>query len=456
MASEAPVTKEEQAEAQGDPGNATSCPYHQGNPVLLHLMDPHFHDTSLERFADLREQCPVAWVAFRTDEEKARNARPSGPAFADAYLVTRYDDSTAALLDDRIGVEPQRAMSPEEAAKLPELPPRARVFQRNVLTVDPPDHTRLRKLVQPSFTNRRMEALRPRIQAIVDHYLDQAEAAAAARGERAPSRTMDLVADFAFPVPIKVICEMLGIPIQDHERVQDWFDKLPIGGGAARSEEETDIAFDEFVAYLEDLFERRRREPTNDLISDLVHAEEEGERLNAEELLAMVFVMLSAGHVTTVNLIANGALLLMTHPSELARLRANPGLMKNAVEEILRYWGPLDITLPRYVTEDLQIDGVQIPRGSTLRIGLSSANHDPARFAHPEVFDITREDANRHIAFGKGIHVCLGAPMARAEGDIALATLLARYPDLRLAVPAEELRWEPGFVRSLESLPVLF
>lgn len=170
----------------------------------------------------------------------------------------------------------------------------------------------------------------------------------------------------------------------------------------------------------------------------------------------MVFILLAAGHVTTVNLIASGTLALLTHLTELAKVRANPELAKNAVEEILRYWGPLDTTLPRYATQDLAIDGVEIPRGETIMIGLSSANHDPARFANPEVFDITRDDANRHMAFGKGIHVCLGAPLARMEGDIALTTLLRRYPELRLAVPMEEIRWKPGFLRALEALPVAF
>ena len=170
----------------------------------------------------------------------------------------------------------------------------------------------------------------------------------------------------------------------------------------------------------------------------------------------MVFLLLAAGHVTTVNLIASGTLLLLTHPAELAKVRADPALMKNAVEEILRYWGPLDTTLPRFATEDLTIDGVEIPRGETIMIGLSSANHDPERFVQPEVFNITREDANRHIAFGKGIHVCLGAPLARMEGDIALTTLLARYPDLRLAAPAEEIAWKPGLLRALRTLPVTF
>ncbi len=452
MASQATAT--EQRNEQEAAAGAAACPYHPGAPALLDLADPHFHDTSLEVFADLRAQCPVARVTFRNGKEEDDQRR--GPFFQDAYLVTRYDDSTATLLDDRIGVDHQRAMTPEQLAKLPEPPARARIFQRNLLGVDPPDHARLRKLVQPSFTNRQMEAFRPRIQAIIDQFLDQAEADAAARGETAPNRTMDLVTAFAFPVPIQVICELLGIPAEDQDDVKRWFHELPIGGGAVKSEAEIETTFDEFVTYLDALFERRRREPSNDLISDLVHAEEEGDRLDGEELLSMVFILLAAGHVTTVNLIASGTLALLTHPSELAKVRANPDLMKNAVEEVLRYWGPLDTTLPRFTTEDVAIDGVEIPRGETILVGLSSSNHDPERFARPEVFDITREDANRHIAFGKGIHVCLGAPLARMEGDIALTTILARYPELRLAVPLEEIRWKPGFLRALEALPLAF
>src|SRR5918994_342450 len=371
---------------QDGEGGAPACPHH-ATPKLLDLSNPHFHDTSLEVFAELRAQCPVARVTFHDGSE---DKRPRGPFQRDAFLVTRYDDGNAALLDNRIGVDPRRAMTEEQLAQLPEPPAAARLFQRNLLGVDPPNHTRLRKLVQPSFTNRQMDALRPRIQAIVDHQLDRAEAAAAERGEIAPNRTMELIEAFSFPMPIQVICDMLGIPAEDQVDVRRWFLALPIGEG------------------------------------------------------------------TTVNLIASGTLLLLTHPTELAKVRANPDLMKNAVEEILRYWGPLDTTLPRFATEDLTIDGVEIPRGETIMVGLSSANHDPERFTHPEIFDITREDANRHIAFGKGIHVCLGAPLARMEGDIALTTLLARYPDLRLAVPAEEIAWKPGLLRALKQLPLAF
>ena len=429
----------------------TKCPAHEG-PVYLNLNDPHFHDTSAETFAELRAQCPVAHVTFTKDEDEEQR----GPFFKEAYLVTRYDGSSAALLDDRIGVDHRRAMTEEQLAQLQEPPPEFRVFRRNLLGIDPPDHTRLRKLVQPSFTNRQMEAIRPRIQKIADDLLDAAEAAAAARGETAPNRTMELIEAYAFPLPIQVICELLGIPDEDQPDVRKWFLALPIGGDREGTEEENRATMRALTDYLTELFARRRKEPGQDLISELVHAEEDGDRLDAEELLAMIFILLTAGHVTTVNLIASGTLALLTHPEQLALFRSDPELVKNAVEEILRYWGPLDTTLPRFATEDLDIEGVTIPRGKTILVGLASANHDPARFARPEEFDITRTDANRHIAFGKGIHVCLGAPLARMEGQIALTTLFARYPELRLDAPVDEIGWRAGFLRSLERLPLRF
>lgn len=426
---------------------------HDPSPTLLDFNNPHFRDSSTELFADLRARCPVAHVRFGVEPNADR---PHGPFNGDAYLVTRYDEGSAALLDDRIGVDATRLMTDEQRAQAPEPPPEARLFRRNLLGVDPPDHTRLRKLVQPSFTNRQMEALRPRVQQIADDLLDAAEAEAAARGELAPQRTMELIGAFAFPLPIQVICELLGVPTEDQQDVRRWFLALPIGGEPTGSPEETRATLQEFIDYLTSLFERRRQNPGQDLISELVHAEEDGDRLSGEELLAMVFILLAAGHVTTVNLIASGTLALLTHPEQLALLRNDPELVKNAVEETLRYWGPLDMTLPRFALDDITIDGMTIPRGNTILVGLASANHDPARFARPEEFDITRTDANRHIAFGKGIHACLGAPLARLEGQIALTTLLTRYPELRLNAPVDDIGWRAGFLRSLEALPLRF
>lgn len=447
MAIETPQ-REHERPGQAPAGNQDDA------PIRIDFNDPHFHDTSAELFAELRSRCPVAHVTFGSGTEEDEEQR--GPFGRPAYLVTRYDDGSAALLDERIGVDFRRAMTEEQLAQVQEPPPEFRIFRRNLLGVDPPDHTRLRKLVQPSFTNRQMEALRPRIQAIADELLDRAEEAAAARGEAAPNRSIELVSEFAFPLPIQVICELLGIPAEDQADVRRWFLALPIGGGRPGAEEEARETMRNLTGYLNDLFERRRKAPSEDLISELVHAEEDGDTLNEEELLAMVFILLTAGHVTTVNLIASGTFALLTHPEELAKLKGDPELAKNAVEEILRYWGPLDTTLPRFATEDMTIDGVAIPRGETILVGLASANHDPARFVDPERFDITREDANRHIAFGKGIHVCLGAPLARLEGQIALTTLFSRMPAMRLAVPEDEIGWRPGFLRALDRLPLTY
>jgi cytochrome P450 len=347
-------------------------------------------------------------------------------------------------------------MSEEQLAAVPQSPEEFKVFEQNLLNLDPPDHTRLRKLVQPSFTNRQIEAMRPRIQAITDELLDRAVKAAESRGETVPNRSIELIEEFAFPLPIRVISELLGIPAEDQDDVERWFQALPINTGRpGESEEEDRATMRKLIDYLTDLFERRRQAPTEDLISQLVHAEEDGDTLNEEELLAMVFILLTAGHVTTVNLIASGTFALLTHPDQLEMVKNDPEMTKNAVEEILRYRGPVEVSLPRFATADMPIEGTTIPKGEMILVGLTSANHDPARFADPDEFDITREDANRHIAFGKGIHVCLGAPLARLEGQVALNTLFTRFPDMRLAVPESEVAWKTGFLQQLEDLPIL-
>ena len=209
-------------------------------------------------------------------------------------------------------------------------------------------------------------------------------------------------------------------------------------------DEEIRAGLREFIDYLRDLFERKRRVPTDDMISRLVHADEDGDVLDEEEVLATVFLKFLAGHVTTVNLVGNGVVALLTHPEQLAKLKADPGLAKGVVEETLRYWGPVGFIGRRAAREDVEVGGTVIPTGEQATFSLASANRDPERFADPDVFDITRADANRHVAFGKGIHICLGAPLARLEGQVAFDTLFRRYPDLRLAVPAEEMRWGRG------------
>jgi cytochrome P450 len=303
-----------------------------------------------------------------------------------------------------------------------------------------------------------MEAMRPGIQEIVDRLLDRAEQEAAERGETAPNRRMELISQLAYPFPVTVISDMLGIPREDREQIRGWTQNLLRvdrgGGDAAR--EEVRQGLRDFTGYLKELFVRKRREPGDDMISRMLQAEEDDDVLTEEEVLATVFLMYLAGHVTTVNLVGNGVVALLTHPDQLAKLQADPSLAKNVVEETLRFWGPVDFIARRFVTEDMEIGGTPIPRGEQVAVSLAAANRDPERFAAPDVYDITREDANRHVAFGKGIHVCLGAPLARVEGQVAFETLVRRYPDLRLAVPADEIQWGGSFLRGFRQVPLMF
>ncbi len=324
---------------------------------------------------------------------------------------------------------------------------------RNLLSIDPPDHTRLRRLVQPSFTPRTMEALRPRIQAIADELIDNAERAASERGESAPNRSLELINTFAYPLPMNVISELLGVPPQDRPQVRTWSEVLIAGQGLS---EEALAVIRDFSDYLRDLFAQKRRQPADDLTSQLVLAEEEGDKLDDDELLSMVFILIVAGHVTTVNLIGNAVLALLEHPDQLARMRANPELVPGAVEETLRYWGPVEMASPRYARESVELDGETIERGRILFPVLAAADRDPKRFPDPDRFDIERVDASRHVAFGKGVHLCLGAPLARVEGQVAVETIFRRLPELRLAEPVEVPPVDPSLFRGLDRLPLKY
>jgi cytochrome P450 len=434
-------------------------------PVRLDIADPHFMLNAYDTYADLRARGPVSRVRFVAGEEEKEasrdGAKEEGPEDffgRESFFVTHYDEVIATLLDDRFSVNPRSAMSPEQLEQQPPMPEEFRPLSRSILLLDPPDHTRLRKLVQPSFTGRRMQALRSSIQQIADDFLDQAERDAAERDEAVPDRRMDLIEAFAYPFPVTVIGDMLGIPREDRETIRGWTENLlrvdRLRGGEV--DEETRAGLRDFIDYLRNLFERKRRTPTDDMISRLVHVEEDGDTLDEEEILGTVFLMFLAGHVTTVNLIGNGVVALLTHPDQLAKLKANPQLVRGVVEETLRYWGPVDFIGRRIAKEDVEVGETVVLAGEQTAVGLASANRDPERFTNPDVFDITRADAIRHVAFGKGIHACLGAPLARVEGQIALATLFGRYPELRLAVPAEEVSWAGSVLRGFARLSVLF
>ena len=427
--------------------------------VELNLRDPQFMTNAFETYAQIREKGPVVRVKFGGGEETDEKENARNPFFQrETVFVSHYDDVVATLLDDRFSVDFFSQMTPEERENQPEGAEDFRPLARSLISIDPPDHTRIRKLVQPSFTGRGMEAMRGSIQGVVDRLLDGIERDAEARGETPGNRRMELVSQFAYPFPVTVISDLLGIPREDREQIKGWTENLlRIDRGRDKGiDEEVRRGLRDFTSYLTELFARKRLEPTDDMISRMVRAEEEDETLSEDEILSTVFLMYLAGHVTTVNLVGSGVVALLTHPDQLAKLQADPSLAKNMVEETLRYWGPVDFIGRRFAKEDLAIAGTEIPQGEQVTVSLLSANRDPERFANPDVFDISRPDANRHVAFGKGIHVCLGAPLARIEGQIAFETLIRRYPELRLAVPEDEIVWSGSFLRGFRQVPLLF
>jgi len=359
------------------------------------------------------------------------------------WVLTRYEDVVAVLRDPRLAKE---AIAEFVAARLGTTAPAGRF---SMLDRDPPDHTRLRGLVNKAFTPRVVEALRPHIQQIVDGLLGRVE------GDRA----MDLIEDFAYPLPVIVICEMLGVPVEDRERFKAWGLAIARGLDGILLPPDSDVprlaaeARDALTDYFRGLIVRRRAAPRADLLSALIAAEEAGDKLSEEELLATSILLLVAGHETTVNLIGNGSLALLRHPDQLRRLRDDPGLIAGAVEELLRYDGPVQRTA-RIPSEDVTIAGRTIAKGELVMPFIGAADRDPAQFPDPDRLDITRPD-NRHIAFGWGIHFCLGAPLARVEGQIAINTLVQRLPKLALATDEPAYR-QSLTLRGLTALPVAF
>jgi len=363
----------------------------------------------------------------------------------DAWLVTRYDDVLALLKDERF-VKDRANVGPNPTPQRePWIPGFVKPLRRNMLDLDDPDHARLRALVHKAFTPARIEQLHTRIQTVTNQLLDAIQTQGA----------MDLVHAFALPLPLIVISELLGIPVADRDRFHKWtkaFLKTPNGLNMLFALP----ALAAFMRYLRQLVLERRANPRDDLITALVQAEDAGDRLSEEELLAMVAILIIAGHETTVNLIATGTLALLQHPDQWELLRGDPGLIKPAIEELLRFASPVEQATERYAREAITWHGVTIPQGGLTLAVLASANRDEHVFERPDVLDITRTK-NRHLAFGYGIHACVGMPLARLEGQIAFQTLAQRLPDLRLAVPPEQLRWRPTpMVRGLEALPVRF
>jgi len=323
-------------------------------------------------------------------------------------------------------------------------------FARHMLSVDPPDHTRLRRLVQAAFTRGRIEGLRPRVQAIVHELLDGVAACG-------PGGRVDLVGAFAFPLPFTVICELLGVPEPDRAPLGQGLTRLLVPTSTAAEYARAKQASDAVVAMLGALAEAKRATPGDDLISALISARDGDERLDTQELLSTIFQLIVAGHDTTTTLIGNSVVALLCNPGQLAKLQADPGKIPEAIEELLRYDAPVPHSTFRYATEPVPIGGVTIPAGSQVIISLAAANRDRGRYPDADTLDIDRAGV-RHLSFGHGIHHCLGATLARMEGQLALGSLLTRFPQLRLAVPPAELRWGHGdglVLRGLSELPVI-
>ncbi len=370
--------------------------------------------------------------------------REQGPLFSvanymgtgRAWIATNYEDAIALLKDPRL--IKNKPVSQQETLMS--------IFRRNMLMVDPPDHTRLRSLVSKGFTPRMIEQLRPRIQHITDELLDAVQ----------HQGKMDLISDFAFLLPVTVICEMLGIPTTDRQLFRTWMQATPDVGAEPGQEATTSSPIEGMLNYFKALLNEKRVHPGNDLISSLIRVEENADALSELELLSMIWLLFVAVHETTVNLIGNGTLALLRHPEQLRRLQNDPALIVSAVEELLRYTAPVSLSDRRWASEDIRMHGNLIRTGEIVLVSLLAVNADPKQFHDPETLNIIRQE-NQHLAFGKGIHYCLGAPLARLEGQIAFGTLLRRLPNVRMACAPEQLVWNNDpMLRGLVRFPVEF
>ncbi|GGX60770.1 cytochrome P450 family protein [Streptomyces minutiscleroticus] len=393
------------------------CPVYRSNPHPL--------------YRHLREASPVS--------------RLTPPHGVDSYLITRYEDAKAALADPRISKDMYAAVDAYRSV----FGDSSIALDDNMLFADPPKHTRLRRLVNRAFVPRRIEALRPRVQEITDALLDRFTTL----------EPVDLLSDFAFPLPLQVICELIGVPESERQKAQQLCSVVARTGFSKKDKARLAEAENGLREYFEDLIARKRKRPEDDLLSVLVQTRDEQDSLTDGELLSTLWVLLFAGHKTTAYLIGNAVHTLLTHPDQLQQVVTSPELLPNAVEEIIRFEGSVENATFRHALEDITVAGTLIPKGSLVQIAITSANRDAASFERPDTFDITRPGVqSSHLGFGTGPHYCIGAPLARMEMQIALASLFRRFPRISLARPAEEAEWLtvpfPAF-RGLTRLPVM-
>lgn len=391
-----------------------------------------FYNNKYEYYKWLREESPVFKGKL---------------SIIDIYFISRYDDCVDLLKDPRFVRNRTTATG---GGRMPfPLPKAAQLVAQSMIVEDEPDHRRLRNLVHQAFTHQSMAKLAGRIEQLTNELLEKVKANAKA------GQIVDLKEAYALPIPVTVIQEMVGVADEDMPRFKDGLSALKDGFSGWSMARTLFWDMPRLGRFVRKLIERKRANPQDDMLTKLIQAEDEGEKLSEDELVGMVFLIILAGYETTVQLITNGVITLLQHPDQLEKLRAQPELMESAVEEILRFSGPVHGTKPQYALEDVVLHGITIPKGSAIMPNLGAANHDPAVFENPEVFDITRSP-NKHIGFGSGIHACLGAPLARMETKIALANLLKRHSNLRLAVDSSALELEvrPGW-HTYKALPVV-
>ncbi|MBV6623436.1 MAG: cytochrome P450 [Rivularia sp. (in: Bacteria)] len=399
------------------------------------LTSKEFANNKYEYYKWMRQEAPV----FR------------GKFFAgESYLLTRYEDCAALLKDPRIGRDNRKiaGSKPPFPSFIP-LPNSAELMMHSMIGTDEPDHKRLRSLVHQAFTRKSLAQLSARIEQLTNELLDKAEAKSKTEG------WVDLKEAYAQPIPVTVIQEMVGVSDEDMPRFYEGIQAIIKGFSGWRVIRTMLWDMPRLSKFVRQLINCKRGNPSNDMLTGLIQAEEEGETLDEDEIVSMVFLIITAGFETTVHLIINGVLALLKHPEQLKKLRANPELIESAIEEMLRFNSPVQTAEITYAREDILLHGVTIPKGASVFFFIGAANHDPDVFENPEIFDIERFP-NKHLGFGTGIHSCLGATLARMETKIALTNLLKRNPNLRLAVDPSELKLQgiQGF-HSYKSLPVV-
>ncbi|HLG90525.1 MAG TPA: cytochrome P450 [Alphaproteobacteria bacterium] len=396
------------------------------------LTSPAFRADPYPTYARMRRESPVCRLRI--------------PGFGrPAWLVTRYDDVAAALKDPRLSSDIAKLRRENGTSRW--VPRPFRILANSMVTTDDPDHARLKNLVHKGFTPARVEDMTARVQQITEQLL--------ARLEERGGGVVDLIEEFALVLPMTVISEMLGVPVKERAKFRRFMLNLLDGPPSGFLRLVNGLYNNvRMIRYLDRLIELRRAEPDDGLITAMVSAEQSGDRLTQEELVGMVFLLLLAGHETTVNLIGNGMLALLDNREQLRLLQANPGFVKSTVEELLRYTNPVQHSVIRHAIEDMEIAGQRIAKSDRVILMLASANRDETVFENAELLDITR-DPNRHMGFGLGIHFCLGAPLARMEGAIALVALVQRFPDIQLAISRDKVQWRPNsLLRGLARLPV--